>query len=84
MIFNTRVHGIPCQCYVTSYQEPVPMRVYGSGMGDCDPPEPEEFEFEVLDRKGRSAPWLSKYLTGEDADRLCDEYLLMCKAEQYN
>lgn len=63
MIFPISINGIPCQCEVLSYQKAVPMRICGSGMGDCDPPEPEEFEFQLLDRKGYPAPWLEKKLT---------------------
>jgi hypothetical protein len=32
-------------CRVTHYRAPCPLRVTGSGMGDAEPPEQEEFEF---------------------------------------
>ena len=58
MIFPFTLNGIPCQVEVTLYQKALPMRIWGSGMGDCDPPEPEEFEFRLLDRRGYAAAWL--------------------------
>tara|TARA_B100000929_G_scaffold275348_1_gene249193 strand:- start:857 stop:1030 length:174 start_codon:yes stop_codon:yes gene_type:complete len=42
------------------------MRTTGSGFGDADPPEDEEFEFEVYDRGGYRAPWLERKVTEED------------------
>ena len=73
--FATRVAGIPCKIEVTYYAAAVPMRLTGTGYGDADPPEPEEFEFAVLDRRGRPAPWLERKLTEADSDRLLAEYL---------
>ena len=70
MIFPTRINGIPCQCEVLTYRKAVPIRIWGSGMGDCDPPEPEEFEFQLLDRKGYPAPWLENKLTSSMEDEL--------------
>lgn len=74
MKFDTRIAGIPCQCEVTHYSPGTPMRVYGTGMGDADPPEPEEFEFRILDRRGRVAPWLQKKVTEDDDIRLLEEF----------
>jgi len=63
--FDTRVHGIPCQCHVLTYEKAVPA-TYN------DPPEPELFEFELLDRKGRRASWLDRYITEDvEMDLLC-------------
>ena len=45
MVFETRVAGIPCQCLVTHYSPELPMKITGTGYGDAEPPEPEEFEF---------------------------------------
>ena len=77
MIFHTRVAGIPCQCLVYSYEEAIPMRITGTGYGDADPPEPEEFEFRLLDRLGYPAQWLERKLTLNDHDRLLKEYLAL-------
>jgi hypothetical protein len=77
MIFHTRVSGIPCQCLVYSYEEAIPMRITGTGYGDAEPPEPEVFEFHLMDRKGYPANWLESKLTLNDHDRLLKEYLTL-------
>ena len=74
MTFTTTVAGIPCRCRVTFYNPGAPMRTTGSGFGDADPDEPEEFEFDILDRRGYPAAWLEAKLTDEDYDRLLSEY----------
>lgn len=74
MSFQTTIAGIPCQCEVLWYQAAEPMRITGSGFGDADPPEPEEFVFRLLDRRGRPAPWLERKLTEAETDRLLREY----------
>ena len=74
MEFQTKVCGIPCTVVVTLYRKAVPMRIYGSGMGDCDPPEPEEFEFHLLDRKGYSAQWLEVKLTPADEQQIYEAF----------
>ena len=75
MIFDTKVHGIPCQCRVVAYKPSLPMLVYGSGFGDAAPPEEEHFEYEILDRRGHVAPWLAQYVTEADEQRLKTEAL---------
>lgn len=79
MIFTTTVAGIPCKCEVLYYQPARPMKVYGSGMGDCEPPEPEEFEFRLLDRKGYPAPWLENKLTSSMEDELLKAFNSHCE-----
>lgn len=83
MIFSTRVNGIPCKCRVDNYSPGVPMRIYGSGMGDADPPEPPEFEFTILDRTGYEAPWLQKYVTDSVEARLYEEFMLWLQEDYY-
>jgi hypothetical protein len=83
MIFATRVNGVPCQCKVTYYEPARPMRITGSGFGDADPPEGPEFDFKILDRNGRHAPWLERYLSPEISQQLCDDYQIMFLAEQH-
>lgn len=71
--FDTRVAGIPCQCEVTYYAEPQPMR--GNAVdGWTDPSEPEEFEYELYDTNGRRAEWLECKLTDDDDRRLLAEF----------
>ena len=67
MTFNTCVSGIPCQCRVTFYQGYRPGNYF-------EPPDAEEFEFEILDRRGRRARWLERKLTEGDEARLLAEY----------
>ena len=74
MKFPTKVCGIPCSVQVTVYRKAVPMRVWGSGMGDCDPPEPEEFEFRLLDRKGYPARWLERKLTPALEQKIFEDF----------
>ena len=83
MIFNTRVGGIPCKCEVTYYSAGSPMRVYGSGFGDCDPPEPEEFEYQLLDRKGYPAKWLDRFINDQLSLQLHSEFVAqICHGSQ--
>ena len=51
---NTQISGIPCQINVTHWE----------------PPAPGDYEWEVLDRNGRRAPWLTRKLTPEDKARI--------------
>lgn len=63
MIFNYKLNGIPCQIEVMYYSSFRDSVRYGTGYGDVTAPEPEEFEFVILDRKGYKANWLEKYCT---------------------
>ena len=74
MIFQTKVNGIPCQCKVMYYRKGSPA-IIRADPGDSYPPEPAEFEFQLLDRRGRVAQWLEKYLTPDVEERLYNEYL---------
>jgi len=65
---ETRVAGIPCIIGVQDYQE-------GSGDRWCD----SDFDYYgysnwvICDRRGRTALWLEKKLTGSDAIRIDSE-----------
>ncbi len=83
MIFPTQVAGIPCQCEVTYYRRAEPMLVYGMGMGDCFPPEPEEFQFRLLDRKGYPAPWLEVKLNPDQEERIYEEFVRYSEQHQH-
>jgi len=72
--FASQVAGIPCGVRVTWYSEGVPMRITGTGFGDADPPEPAEFDFDLLDRNGYPATWLAEKLSDQDVERLQQEY----------
>ena len=83
MIFTTKIAGIPCKCEVTYHVKPEPMRITGSGYGDAEPPVLEDIEFEILDRRGRKAPWLARKLTQADDYRLMEEFNLIQQGERY-
>lgn len=73
--FATQLQKIPCQCQVLHYSPALPMRITGTGFGDADPPEPEEFDYQLLDTKGCRARWLERKVTEDDEARFCKEYL---------
>ena len=83
MVFATQINGIPCLCQVDAYSPGSPMRITGTGFGDAEPPEYEEFEFTILDRKGYKAPWLQRKLTSADASRLTEEAKAAAFADKY-
>ena len=60
-----RVAGIPCLVEVTSYYKYRAATLWGHPDG-WSPAEPEEFEFQICDRRGRPAPWLERKLTPTD------------------
>lgn len=82
MIFTTRVHGIPCQCRITHYRTSEPAYLEGSP-DNWTAPVDAEFEFDILDQRGRPAPWLEKYLNDDDTQRLYEEFRLEVKSEDY-
>lgn len=52
MRFVLNVNDVDYICIVTHYHAPCPMRITGSGFGDADPPEEEEFDFFLQDYNG--------------------------------
>lgn len=73
---DTRVAGIPCLIGVVefSYSEPDrsadnPYDYYGGA----------EMAWEVLDRRGRKAPWLERKLTDADRERIEQEIMEYCR-----
>ena len=82
--FDTHISGIPCQCQVFNATPVIPMKVYGPGMADADPPEGGEFDYNILDRKGYRAKWLEAKVTPKDVDRLYEEFCIMQEAEEFD
>lgn len=81
MIFETSIQGIRCRCEVTHYAAEVPMAITGSGFGDAEPPEPEEFDFCIRgidhDRRlkgleDRVTPAVRQKLINEYKEKLLD------------
>ena len=52
-------------------------------LGTVFPPEPGEFEYEILDRRGSRARWLEKYITPAVDERLAEEHAVMQMADYY-
>lgn len=61
--------GIPCIVRVTHWESFRPAYI-GGPPENCYPAEGGEGEWEILDRKGRPAPWLERKLTGQELARL--------------
>lgn len=60
-----RVAGIPACLAVTDYDP-------GWRGSAWEPPEPPSVAWQLLDRRGRPAPWLAAKLTRQDAAHLDD------------
>lgn len=68
MDIQTRICGIPCQARVTRYFVQPPLGPQCDSDWDCH--GYTDIEFEVLDRRGRPAPWLAAKLTDKDESRI--------------
>lgn len=74
MDVQTRVAGIPCIARVTHFHLQRPHR--GSPHtchSDLDYYGYTECEFQILDRRGRPAPWLERKLTDAEVARIEEE-----------
>ena len=78
---NTRISGIPCQVLITCYYPARPARLHGHP-DRYAPGEPDELSFQVLDRRGRPAPWLEEKLGEQGRRRIEDELRAYLKHEQ--
>ena len=64
---ETRIAGIPCLIGVTSYGRPA----YTAGASEnCDPGDCAEYD--VLDMRGRPAPWLVQKMKMADITRILE------------
>lgn len=73
------VQGIPCLVKVTHFSPGRPGRYHGPAE-DCYPDEDPEFSYDILDRRGRPAPWLARKATDADHERI-SELILEAVAE---
>lgn len=64
-----RVQGIPCLIGVTHYNA-VRGSYSSNAPSDLDFYGYVECEWDVLDQRGRPAPWLAKKLTADDTDQI--------------
>lgn len=72
MRFETKISGIPCLIEINSWTPYIPANT----MGHPDNHYPSEGgygDWEVCDKNGRPAAWLSKKLTSEDRARIDSE-----------
>ncbi len=72
MEFDTRVCGIPCIVRVTYWEAYLPAKVSGPPES-CYPAEGGEGDWEILDTRGRPAPWLERKMTDRDRNLLSEE-----------
>lgn len=64
-----RVCGIPCLIGVTDYDSYVPAYTNGP-VERCYPAEGGTGDYEILDRRGRPAPWLERKMSGKDEEEV--------------
>ena len=84
--FETRVCGIPCIVRVTSWEAYVPAQVSGPPEY-CYPAEGGCGDWEILDSRGRPAPWLEKKMTGaerQEVDAFLFEKMENCRDDYYD
>lgn len=84
--FESRVCGIPCIVRVTYWERYVPAKVSGPPEY-CYPAEGGYGEWEILDSRGRPAPWLEKKMTDADrqeVDAFLFEHMENCQDEYYD
>lgn len=67
--FESTVCGIPCIIRVLSWEPHLPAKVSGPPEY-CYPAEGGYGDWEILDRRGRPAPWLEKKLTDKERTRI--------------
>jgi hypothetical protein len=76
VIVATRIAGIPCQVEVGHFFRQPALGPRADSDWDCY--GYTDLEFEVLDRRGRPAPWLRKKVTEADelaiGDAIADAY----------
>ena len=62
-----RVAGIPCLIGVIDYDSYTPAFISGPPE-KCYPAEGGTGDYEILDQRGRHAPWLERKMTAQDHD----------------
>lgn len=66
---ETTVCGIPCIVRIHDWEPYVPAKL-GGPPENCYPAEGGYGSWEVLDRRGRPAPWLAKKITRNEKARI--------------
>lgn len=73
MVLDSRVAGIPCKIQVLSYHHQEPMGRSAGSDWDCY--GYTSIEFDVLDARGRPAPWLERKLNSDDRNAIEQEII---------
>lgn len=68
-VIENRIAGIPCKLGVTSFTHVDGSYNYNA-VNDFDYYGYSEVTWDVLDRRGRPAPWLEKKLTEKEIERI--------------
>ena len=79
---STRICGIPCKARVTHFHHQPPHR--GSPHtcdSDLDFYGYKDLSFDILDRRGRPAPWLERKMTDADREEIESEILAVMNDE---
>lgn len=79
MILATYIQGIPCRVRVTHYFHQPAMGYWAGSPDDCY--GYTEVEFEVLDGRGRRAPWLEAKMLSEDRN-VIEQEIIAAKARE--
>lgn len=74
MIFQTKIEDIDCLCRVESYSPGAGLRTTGTGFGDAEPPEDEEFHFLMMTLNGEPQQMLQDMVTPSGETQLIAEY----------
>ena len=76
-----RIAGVPCLIGVTGYLYQPPCKGHPSTCAsDWDYYGYEEIEWEILDRRGKPAPWLDRKLSPADRGEITRELLELAAA----
>ena len=70
--FKARACGIPCIVRVVDY-EPADPGYFRGHPDNWEPGDPGEITLQILDQRGRPAPWLERKLDKAQWDRLQEE-----------
>jgi hypothetical protein len=73
-IIDTRVQGIPCHAELLHYSPGSPGYISGPPES-CYESEQEEWEYRILDRRGRPAPWLEAKVTDDDREQIESDFI---------
>lgn len=75
MIFEANIQDIPVLVKVIHYQAPRAMRITGTGFGDAEPPEEEEFDFLLFDNNMQNSTVLDEFMSDDTVHaQLLGEY----------